>query len=89
VGVTILDANGHPLSVGMRVKWLRAGWTEAARVKHIGTPVGGMAPILIEAEVFSAIAPRRTVFGCFQAEDNTYRCPDLKAVLTPDPEEKR
>jgi hypothetical protein len=77
----ILDTNGHPLSVGMRVK--RPGFQMIGQVTHIDAD-GGVYVSWPGQPLGLPFRSRRR----FTARPS-YRCPDLEAVLTPDPEEKR
>jgi hypothetical protein len=79
---TILDASGNPLAVGMRVKSAR-GDGALAKVYPGGPGRPYPSKVLIRrdgAHSFLAAV-------VFNDASDTYRCPDLKAVLTPDPEE--
>lgn len=80
---TVLDANGQPLSGGMRVKSPRGdGVLVKVYPGGLGRPYPSKALIRRDgAHSFLAAV-------VFDDGSDTYRCPDLKAVLTPDPEEK-
>lgn len=80
---TILDAQGHPLAKGMQVE---AEHMDRGEVVLVGEEPGYYGHWPLQIRHAKGVTPYSALPT---TEANTYRCPDLKAVLTPDPEEKR
>lgn len=70
---TILDASGHPLAKGMRV--------------NLHGRVGTVGEAALQDDGSYAIHFLPDPMPCWVSPE-TNRAPDLKAVLTPDPEAK-
>lgn len=84
MGVTIFDAQGHQLAKGMRVKSARG---EGVIVKIGFGGDGHVFLVLHRAGAHSALIWATTAVDTNGPLGIHFTCPDLKAVLTPDPEE--
>ncbi|HYJ21347.1 MAG TPA: hypothetical protein VEW07_04920 [Solirubrobacterales bacterium] len=82
---TILDADGTQLSKGMRVTCLNLAGTVGETARH----GNGHSHVVHFIPDDQPSDPAKSAYVSCWISPETNRAPDLKAVLTPDPEESQ